>query len=521
MADIRELGKRVKQKHPGEYDDLDDADLGKRVKAKFPGEYDDFTDAPEPKSVGGFASNVVKSGGDLLGGIAKAVTSPVQTAKNIGGIAHGAAQQNIRKAAEVGTGVPQPPGSQEPAFDAAKKFYTDRYGSLDRLGETAYSDPVGTMADASMVLGGAGAALKAIGIAPKVAAAGNIGNTSRLLGMALPPRASMMERVGQAGEALSKASSMTDPLVLAKEGVKMALPPKALATGARHLYQSALKPPPSWFNKAEMNPMLDTGLDLGLPLGPTSTPIKLRSAIDDIDKTVASSVADKAAQGATVDPRKVVDTTRRSIERFGNQVNPGADLNAINDVNREFLGTHAGVQFAPDPLTPSGYKALNLPQPIPIDKAQALKQGTYKQLRDTAYTGDMKKASIEGQKDLARGLKEEVYAHLPELAALGKKEKAMIDLDQAIERFTNRQFNHNIFGLEAPLAASAVAAGTGDLTSAAVAAMVVKALEHPAVKSRIAIAMKRLADRKSNKLTNPSLRTATAAERANETQEQP
>ena len=44
--DVRELGRRVKAKYPGAYDDLTDEDLGRRVKAKYPGAYDDFTDTP-------------------------------------------------------------------------------------------------------------------------------------------------------------------------------------------------------------------------------------------------------------------------------------------------------------------------------------------------------------------------------------------------------------------------------------------------------------------------------------------
>jgi hypothetical protein len=43
---IEDLGKLVKAKHPGDYDDLSDADLGAKVKAKHPGDYDDFTDTP-------------------------------------------------------------------------------------------------------------------------------------------------------------------------------------------------------------------------------------------------------------------------------------------------------------------------------------------------------------------------------------------------------------------------------------------------------------------------------------------
>ena len=46
MPDVAELGRKVKAKYPGVYDDLDDADLGRRVKRKYPGAYDDFTDTP-------------------------------------------------------------------------------------------------------------------------------------------------------------------------------------------------------------------------------------------------------------------------------------------------------------------------------------------------------------------------------------------------------------------------------------------------------------------------------------------
>jgi N12 class adenine-specific DNA methylase len=42
---VADLGKLVKQKYPGSYDDLADADLGVLVKQKYPGAYDDFADA--------------------------------------------------------------------------------------------------------------------------------------------------------------------------------------------------------------------------------------------------------------------------------------------------------------------------------------------------------------------------------------------------------------------------------------------------------------------------------------------
>jgi hypothetical protein len=51
MATIEDLGRRVKAKYPGAYDDLSDAELGRRVKSKYPGAYDDFIDAPKKSDI--------------------------------------------------------------------------------------------------------------------------------------------------------------------------------------------------------------------------------------------------------------------------------------------------------------------------------------------------------------------------------------------------------------------------------------------------------------------------------------
>lgn len=48
MPTISDLGKLVKSKHPGAYDDIPDADLGQRIKAKYPGSYDDFQGLASP-----------------------------------------------------------------------------------------------------------------------------------------------------------------------------------------------------------------------------------------------------------------------------------------------------------------------------------------------------------------------------------------------------------------------------------------------------------------------------------------
>lgn len=44
---VIDLGKKVKAKHPGQYDDMADDEVGRRVKAKFPGQYDDFAESTQ------------------------------------------------------------------------------------------------------------------------------------------------------------------------------------------------------------------------------------------------------------------------------------------------------------------------------------------------------------------------------------------------------------------------------------------------------------------------------------------
>jgi hypothetical protein len=52
MPTVEDLGKKVKAKYPGQYDDLSDVAVGQKVKAKFKGSYDDFTDtAPKQQDV--------------------------------------------------------------------------------------------------------------------------------------------------------------------------------------------------------------------------------------------------------------------------------------------------------------------------------------------------------------------------------------------------------------------------------------------------------------------------------------
>ena len=70
MPDVVLLGRRVKDKYPGVYDDIPDGVLGRKVKAKFPGAYDDFTDTgytppPERSAYQSVSGGLAQAGGTL------------------------------------------------------------------------------------------------------------------------------------------------------------------------------------------------------------------------------------------------------------------------------------------------------------------------------------------------------------------------------------------------------------------------------------------------------------------------
>lgn len=136
------------------------------------------------KTVGGFIGNVGKSAVSNVGAITSAITHPVETVKNIGKTSIGALQL-------------LQPGEQgwEDSARNVGSFYKDRYGSLDKIGNTLYNDPVGVALDASTVLGGAGAVAKSVGGAAKIG------------------------ELGRVGEALTTASKLSDPFQVAGKGV--------------------------------------------------------------------------------------------------------------------------------------------------------------------------------------------------------------------------------------------------------------------------------------------------------------
>lgn len=116
---------------------------------------------------------------------------PIDTATAFKNIGVGAYSK-----AKGGLGFDQDPNEKaadEAHIDAVGQFFVDRYGSIENLKKTLAEDPVGVMADASVVLSGGGAA------------------AARVPGV-----------IGKAGQAASRAGSVLDPIANAGRAVKLA-----------------------------------------------------------------------------------------------------------------------------------------------------------------------------------------------------------------------------------------------------------------------------------------------------------
>lgn len=118
-----------------------------------------------PRTVGGFLSNVGKSAGHLVGGLATAIAHPLDTLGGTLDIAAGALQKALPKALVDFVNQSETPEALAAGqraiktAEAAGGVYKSKYGSVDAIKKTLYEDPVGAAADLSMLLtGGAGLA---------------------------------------------------------------------------------------------------------------------------------------------------------------------------------------------------------------------------------------------------------------------------------------------------------------------------------------------------------------------------
>ena len=214
------------------------------------------------------------------------------------------------------------------------------------------------------------------------------------------------------------------PVVLGGEVAKLTKP--LFEKGAKSLMQSALKPTLKQLETGEAQTAVNTLLKEGI--NPTEGGVAvLRSKSKEVGQQLADALRNSTATVKVGDVGKPLTDTLTAATR---QVNPGDDVEVIKNAWNQFRNLH--------PLV--GGK-----QDIPVQLAQQLKTGTYKQLSDKY--GELGSASVEAQKALARGLKDEISAAVPGVSALNARQSELLQTLDVAERRALMELNKNPAGL--------------------------------------------------------------------------
>ena len=214
---------------------------------------------------------------------------------------------------------------------------------------------------------------------------------------------------------------------------------KPMLQGAgKRFMTSALKPSSKDIVSGNAQKAVQTMLDEGVNVTPGGV-AKLRKTIDALDQEVSSRIS---SSGGSVEVGKqptkaIID----ALERFKNQVNNKADTKAITNAWEEFVDTY-------------GNK-------IPVQKAQLVKQGTYRALG--GKYGEEGHAATEAQKALARGLREGIEENVPEVAALNARQGKLINAADQAEYRSAIAANRDLMGISpAAMSPRAMAAMLAD-----------------------------------------------------------
>lgn len=216
---------------------------------------------PPPKSLTDFLINQTPhSFVNFFKNIGSAIAHPINTDEALTNTVKGALKYAGRA---VGFDLPEDEADRQ-ARAYAQLMY-NRYGSWDKVGESLYHDPVGTLADASMAASGAGAVVRGLGTAADVAGAARTAEAMGTLGKTLTTAGNVLNPVYLPSKAVSAPLRAFmpkreaplpafDPRTATFEGPPGAPPPATPDPVQRLRAQWGIKNPPSGLGQPEPSP---------------------------------------------------------------------------------------------------------------------------------------------------------------------------------------------------------------------------------------------------------------------------
>jgi hypothetical protein len=410
-------------------------------------------------------ASLARLGGDLW----NVVRHPLDTLEGLGSLVAGAAQK-VAPGDFLGTGY-------KPYAEAVGEFYKNRYGGEDAVKNTLATDPVGALADLSMLFTGGGtAAVKGTALAGKVA--GNTARAARILDMAKAT-----------GQLASKAGNIIDPVANVGRGlVAGGSKARNFLTGgltfAEKLYQSALKPTISpRISLSETMDKVRTGIAERLPAteGGYNKLVALQNQLGkQVDDLIQARALEEAAGRIAPDidlGSLATEAGIKAIDDFSQMSETAPIYKAITDKVDGILRSHA----------PTG-------DPIGIRKAQELKKGLGHEA--SAYIGTDMPDTIQGGRmavtdNTRHGLMKAIEERVPEVGPINKRASSLYELQDDLARAAKRGQNNNIFSLTSLVGAPVWGALTGDPIRGALTALAGAGLGTPWAKSQGAFILDR------------------------------
>ena len=232
----------------------------------------------------------------------------------------------------------------------------------------------------------------------------------------------------------------------------------AMEAGAKSVMKSALKPSSAsqvGGIHSDAAKAIQTMLDEGVNVS-TGGALKMRELIQKLHGDVAKRIAQSTE---VVDKGNAMLQVNKVLKKFTTQVNNRADRQAVLKAWKEFNDDVADI--------------------LPIQKAQELKQGTYKVLADKYAKGGQpaieNEASTQAQMAVARGLRQSIEERIPEVAKLNKRESDLINALELAEKRAGIAGNRDIAGIawlaQNPAAAAAMFADRSPLFKSILARM--------------------------------------------------
>jgi hypothetical protein len=358
-------------------------------------------------SVAEMASNIPQSAYQFGRDMVQPILHPWQTAKAIGNFGMGVAEKAI-------------PGEQvhEQYANQVGEFIMSRYGDMDLFKQAVMQDPVGVLADASMLLTGGGAA------------------GSRLPGMA-----------GKVARGVRTAGAAIDPVNVGLNSARAALG-KLPASVPRSIYESSVK----WrtvIPTDQRTRMTDTALKHGLP--PNDAGLgKMQRTIDafgsKIDELIEVAQAEVGTGRVTINGDEVLrhlDALKQEVGGF--KINSQRNLKQIEGVEMEFRAM----------------LRANGTQQVTPRQLQKLKTDAYKQINFDMSQGSSSYAANRAEQEIARAAKETLEEISPGLKSANRSMRDLLELKPELERAVNRIKNKNIIGISEPIMAVAGAGIAG------------------------------------------------------------